>query len=230
MLMPGRYQQRVINALAAARGGTYPEIMRLLGRTFHAALFDMDGTLVDSARSIAAVWTRWAERVGEPAAPIVAYSHGRPSRSTVARFAPARDLDAELAWLRAAELTDRTPVAAVVGAGALLASLAVPWAIVTAADEAVARRRLALAGLPVPRVLVTIERVARGKPAPDGYLEAARCLGVPAAACVVFEDSPVGIEAARRAGMSVIGLATTVGAVLVADAIIDDYTALARAA
>jgi sugar-phosphatase len=102
---------------------------------------------------------------------------------------------------------------------------------VTSADDALARRRLTLAALPVPLVLVTIDRVARGKPAPDGYLEAARCLGVPAPACLVFEDSPVGIEAAQRAGMTVVALTTTTArAALEADSIIDDYTGLVAAA
>ena len=43
--------------------------------------------------------------------------------------------------------------------------------------------------------------VAHGKPAPDIFLEAARRLGVPPEACIVFEDADAGIEGARRAGM-----------------------------
>jgi len=205
--------------------------MQLLGRTFRAVLFDMDGTLVDSTRATTAAWTRWADRIREPVAPILAYAHGRPSRSTIARFARGHDVDAELAWHRAIELAERSPVTAVGGARALLTRLSVPWGIVTSADDALARRRLSLAALPVPQVLITIDRVARGKPAPDGYLEAARCLGVPAPACLVFEDSPVGIEAARRAGMTVVALTTTTAsAALAADTIIDDYTTLVPAA
>jgi len=49
-------------------------------------------------------------------------------------------------------------------------------------------------------------RVARPKPAPDIFLAAARDLGAPPEACVVFEDSPFGVEAARAAGMQVIAL------------------------
>lgn len=51
--------------------------------------------------------------------------------------------------------------------------------------------------------------VARGKPHPDVFLLAAERLGVPAERCVVFEDAELGVEAAKRAGMPVIGLATT---------------------
>ena len=51
-------------------------------------------------------------------------------------------------------------------------------------------------------VVVCVEDYVRGKPAPDPFLEAARRLGVPAHDCVVFEDSPTGIEAAKAAGMA----------------------------
>lgn len=60
--------------------------------------------------------------------------------------------------------------------------------------------------------VVTLDDVGgRGKPEPDLFLEAARRLGVPPARCAVVEDSPLGVEAARRAGMVAVGLATTFG-------------------
>jgi HAD superfamily hydrolase (TIGR01509 family) len=49
----------------------------------------------------------------------------------------------------------------------------------------------------------------RGKPHPDIFLEAARRLQVPSGECVVFEDAPLGIEAARRAGMKAVALTTS---------------------
>jgi sugar-phosphatase len=51
--------------------------------------------------------------------------------------------------------------------------------------------------------------VVQGKPAPEGYLLAAKRLGRPPDACVVVEDAPAGIEAGLAAGMRVIGVATT---------------------
>ena len=51
--------------------------------------------------------------------------------------------------------------------------------------------------------------VTRGKPAPDIFLEAARRMGVAPAQCLVFEDAPLGIEAARRAGMRAVALTTS---------------------
>jgi HAD superfamily hydrolase (TIGR01509 family) len=49
--------------------------------------------------------------------------------------------------------------------------------------------------------MVTAEDTQRHKPEPDVFLEAARRLAVPPAACAVFEDTELGLEAARRAGM-----------------------------
>lgn len=63
-------------------------------------------------------------------------------------------------------------------------------------------RRLELAAL--FEATVSSEEVARGKPAPDVYVEAAQRLDVPAAQCAAIEDSASGIRAARAAGMRVI--------------------------
>ena len=58
-------------------------------------------------------------------------------------------------------------------------------------------------------VVVSAEDVINGKPAPDVFLKAAQLLGVSPERCVVFEDALFGIEAARRAGMKVVAVATT---------------------
>jgi HAD superfamily hydrolase (TIGR01509 family) len=55
-------------------------------------------------------------------------------------------------------------------------------------------------------VIVTGDSVARGKPAPDIFVRAAALLDVPPAACVVLEDAPHGVAAARAAGMTVIAV------------------------
>jgi beta-phosphoglucomutase family hydrolase len=58
-------------------------------------------------------------------------------------------------------------------------------------------------------IIVRGDEVARGKPAPDVFVEAARRLGVDPADCLVFEDAPMGIEAAQAAGMRVVALTTS---------------------
>jgi len=67
------------------------------------------------------------------------------------------------------------------------------------------------------QVVIGADRVARGKPHPDLFLAAAGDLGAPPARCLVFEDSLMGLEAARRAGMPAIALATTLDARELAD-------------
>ena len=54
--------------------------------------------------------------------------------------------------------------------------------------------------------------VARGKPHPDVFLEAARRCGAEPGNCIVFEDAPLGVEAARRAGMRCVVITTTLPA------------------
>ncbi|HKW60614.1 MAG TPA: HAD-IA family hydrolase, partial [Candidatus Dormibacteraeota bacterium] len=80
---------------------------------------------------------------------------------------------------------------------------------VTSARREVSIRHMRIAGLPLPDVLIAAEDTPRGKPDPSGYLLAAQRLGAPAADCLVVENAPAGIRAARGAGMFVIAVATT---------------------
>lgn len=57
-------------------------------------------------------------------------------------------------------------------------------------------------------VIVGANDVAISKPHPEVFLKAAALLGIPPAECVVFEDAPKGIEAAKRAGMKAVGIAS----------------------
>jgi sugar-phosphatase len=80
---------------------------------------------------------------------------------------------------------------------------------VTSCSPALAAARLAACGLAAPRVCVTADEVARGKPDPEGYLRAAALLGVAASECVVVEDAPAGVAAGLAAGMRVIAVLTS---------------------
>ncbi|MDF1525025.1 MAG: HAD-IA family hydrolase [bacterium] len=75
-----------------------------------------------------------------------------------------------------------------------------------------------------PDVLITGDDVRNGKPPPEGYLMAASTIGVAPENCVVVEDSPVGIEAGKSAGMYIIVVETTHGESFLrnADVIVDD--------
>ena len=79
----------------------------------------------------------------------------------------------------------------------------------TSCTDALARARLGEAGLPIPAIMVTADRVANGKPHPEGYRAAAAALGFDPAECLVLEDAPAGIAAGRAAGATVVGITTT---------------------
>jgi len=173
-------------------------------------LFDLDGVLVDSRSVVERTWRRWAERHQLDPMPLLQVAHGRRARDTLRMVVPSLATDAEVDWLDAAELADREELPAVPGALQFLSILPPDrWAVVTSCGLELARQRLGSARVPVPDVLIVAEEVKHGKPAPDGYRLGAKRLGVDPAACLVFEDAPAGIVAARAAGARAIGLTTT---------------------
>ncbi|GMV08751.1 MAG: hypothetical protein ABS52_02900 [Gemmatimonadetes bacterium SCN 70-22] len=173
-------------------------------------LFDMDGVLVNSHAVVDRTWRRWAARHAMDPDPIIAVAHGRRTSDTLRDIAPHLDIAAEVQWLDEAERDDLDGVVAMPGAVAILTHLpGVAWAVVTSCGDALARARLEAAGLPIPRVLIASERIDRGKPFPDGYLAGARGLRLAPTDCIVFEDTPPGIQAGLAAGAQVVGLSTT---------------------
>ncbi|MFE4971833.1 HAD-IA family hydrolase [Kitasatospora sp. NPDC056651] len=170
----------------------------------------MDGTLVNSDAVVERCWSRWAERHGLDPAAVLDVAHGRQGHATMAELLPERPVEANLAdneRMLAEERADTEGVVPVPGAPAFLASLArLPHALVTSADEPLARVRMAAAGLPLPPVLITAESVGASKPDPEGFLKGAAALGFAPADCVSFEDSGAGIAAAKAAGTRVIGI------------------------
>jgi mannitol-1-/sugar-/sorbitol-6-phosphatase len=171
-------------------------------------LSDLDGVLVDSHESIMRAWRWWGAEHGVEAAAIEGVQHGRPSGEIIALLAPGLDAAAESRAIDLRQADDVDGVIALPGAHELFAGPD-PVAIVTSCTVPLATARLRAAGLAVPDVLVTPERLSRGKPDPEGYLLAARELRAAPADCVVLEDAPAGIEAGRAAGMHVVGITTT---------------------
>ena len=178
---------------------------------FAAVISDLDGVLVDSAAPTVRSWRAWGERHGLDGVALQAANHGRPGRAVIAAHVSPALLDAETEWLERAETEDTDGVVAYPGAADVLALPAGRIAIATSCTAPLARARLTAAGLAVPGVLVTSDQVARGKPSPDTFLLAAERLGVDPAACLVFEDAPAGVAAARAAGMTVWAVTTTHG-------------------
>jgi sugar-phosphatase len=152
-----------------------------LDLTAAAALFDMDGTLVDSTAVVEAIWQDFCRQHGPDAAVLVPWSHGRRTADTVRHFLPDTPEDevaAIVSRLESREAGTMTGIVEIPGARTLLKSLDLPWAVVTSAPRDLAIRRMVAAGLPVPEVLVPADEIDHGKPHPDGYLRAAELLGL----------------------------------------------------
>ena len=174
-------------------------------KQFAAFLFDMDGTLLNSVIAAERVWATWARKHGLDVDAFLPTIHGVRSIDTVRKQnLTGIDVEQEAAAISQAEIEDVEGVIAIEGVAAFLASLPKDrWALVTSAPLALAKARMGAAGLELPDVVVTAEDVSQGKPAPDCFLLAAKRLGVAAQDCLVFEDAPAGIAAAKAAGASV---------------------------
>lgn len=175
-----------------------------------AVLLDMDGTLVDSTAVVERLWLEWTEKQGLDPDAVLALVHGRQATNSMAVLLPDRPVEINLAESRemlARETAETDGVVEIPGAAALLRALKdAPHALVTSADLGLARARMTAAGLDAPEIAVTADDVRASKPHPEGFLRAAEILGITPADCVVFEDSHAGIQAARAAGMRVIGV------------------------
>ncbi|HTY78714.1 MAG TPA: HAD family phosphatase [Candidatus Bathyarchaeia archaeon] len=183
-----------------------------------AAIFDMDGVLIDSGAHHRAAWRALLEEIGEDADP----EHwrltiGRPSEEAVPLLLgrPLSDWEIQRLARRKRDLYvgfSRAGIMTVAGVDRFVAGLAgrdIPRAVGTSASNFDVHHLLADAGLRrYFDVIVTADDVTYGKPDPEVYLLAAARLRVRPEMCVVFEDSLVGLEAARRAGMRAIGVTT----------------------
>jgi HAD superfamily hydrolase (TIGR01509 family) len=197
-----------------------------------AVLFDLDGVIVDSREFHMMAWERWAREHDVTHAP--SYFHdmfGRRNDAIIGGLLP--DLDArELqpfaerkeALFREAARGRLETLPGVIALLAWLDERSIPRAIVTSTPRPnldMIIDDLALAGR--FGALVAEEDASRGKPDPEGFLVAASRLGVAPAACIVIEDAPAGIAAAKAGGMRAIGVTTTHPAdgLAQADAVVD---------
>ena len=185
---------------------------------YTAAVFDMDGLLLDSERPIRDAWLQAAAELGVPLdaagyLSVVGLNHADSALRLLALFGgdPQRLAAAgeRTEVLLGAQFAHR-PFDAKPGARALLQGLraaGVPCAVASSTAHAEVRRRLGLAGLLGHFAAVCGgDEVQRGKPEPDLYLLALQRLGVAAEVGIAFEDSGHGVRAALAAGLAVVAV------------------------
>ena len=175
-------------------------------------IFDCDGVLVDSEpialRFLLAALAAAGLHLEPPEAGALFLGRSlATTREIVARDYGLTFTDAALDDMRhALEAAFRAELRPIPGIADALDALPCPYCVASSSQPERIRLSLELTGL-WPRFAgraFSSTMVARGKPAPDLFLHAARTLGHPPAACLVVEDSPAGIVAAQAAGMRVI--------------------------
>jgi HAD superfamily hydrolase (TIGR01509 family) len=178
-----------------------------------AVVFDLDGVLLDSEQRwneakealVRESGGRWREE-----APVAMMGMSSPEWSRYLRKdlgvpLSQEEINRDIVGRMQDRFRDALPL--LPGAGEAVRALAARWSLglASSSNRELIDLFLELSGFgDAFRVTVSSEEVARGKPAPDVYLEAASQLGVDAARCVAIEDSSNGIRAGAAAGMTVI--------------------------
>ena len=185
-----------------------------------AAIFDMDGVLIDSQEAHYQSWLAVADQTGRTMTrEEFVHTFGHTSRQVIAEVWPERGFSPEqvAAIDRQKEEAFRRILAqnfpAMPGARALLEALAAEgFALAVGSSGPPENVALTIEQLgigPLLGAVVTGTDVTHGKPDPEVFRKAGEKLGVPPSRCVVIEDAPDGVKAGRAAGMAVVGMTSS---------------------
>ncbi|HEY1189774.1 MAG TPA: HAD family phosphatase [Gemmata sp.] len=185
--------------------------------TTPAILWDVDGTLVDTAEHHFRAWERFAAEIGRPftRADFAATFGMRNPEILRKQFDPAADDDLCARWGEQKENHYRASVRAegtqlLPGVARLLEEFAgAGWRQAVGSSAPQGNLDLLLSVTNTRRyfgAVVTGDDVTRGKPDPEVFLIAASRLGADPGRCVVFEDAAAGVEAARAGGMKCVAV------------------------
>jgi HAD superfamily hydrolase (TIGR01509 family) len=208
-----------------------------------AVIFDMDGVLVESEqvwdeareRLTAELGGRWHEGAQRDMMGMSSLEWSRYMHDDLGVPLPPQEISDEVVRRLAGLYREHLPL--LPGAREAVERLAAVWplAVASSSNRPLIELVLDLAGVAqLFDAVVSSEEVARGKPAPDVYFEAARRLGVEAARCAAIEDSDSGLRAAAAAGMRVIGIPNrefppSTEALAAADLVLDSLSDLDQA-
>ncbi|WP_198085290.1 HAD family phosphatase [Variovorax sp. E3] len=194
--------------------------MSLTNGKVEAFIFDMDGTMIDSMPWHARSWVEFAQNHGVKldVSEILARTTGRTGTESMRELFERELSDAECQAMvhekeeiyRAMFHDNFTEVAGFTAFAKAAVARGLKVAVGTAGDKhniEFAMSRLKMD--PLPLAIVGGDEGFTGKPTPAIFLEAARRIGVAPERCIVFEDAPFGIEAARRGGMRAVAVCST---------------------
>jgi glycerol 3-phosphatase-1 len=208
----------------------------------NAALFDCDGTLVNSTGAISEFWKEFGKtRPHVNPEEIIRTSHGCRTFDVIAKWSPEDAIPEQVTeWEGAIPDTFGQHAKPIPGAVELVKSFdewskktgtkEQRWSIVTSGTLPLATKWLKLLTIEKPEVFITAEKVTKGKPHPMGYQSARDRLGYNKNhfKVAVFEDAPAGISAGKGAGAFVIGICSTYNPEKVrnagADIVVDDLS------
>lgn len=205
---------------------------------FKAIIFDVDGVLVDSMRFHADAWIKAFREAGisikrediyeiegSNGWGVVRLIFGKAGRNP----GPA---DFELFPRRKRELLDFDGIKPFEGMASCLEELKKSFrlALVSGSDRKIVEKMVEEFFPGIFEVTVAGVDVEHGKPAPDPYLKAVEMLGLEKENCLVVENAPLGIKAAKAAGLYCVAVPTTVGAEKLQDAdlVLEDHAALLK--
>ncbi len=185
-----------------------------------ALIFDMDGTMIDSMPTHKAAWIEFARRHGiqMDLPQMMRRTTGRTGTECMGELFGRVMTDPEaLPFVHEKEIIYRelyTPIFSEVEGFKAFMDMALQQGLAvgvgTAGDTGNVHFAFSHLRLdPEPTVVIRGDMGLAGKPEPAIFLEAAKRLGFAPSECVVFEDAPFGIEAARRAGMRAVAITTT---------------------
>ena len=183
-------------------------------------IFDMDGTMIDSMPCHARSWVHFAERhrIDVEVEDLLRRTTGRTGAECMEiLFGRAIDAQECAALVHEKEEIYRglfAPVFSEVAGFKAFSADAIGRGLRVGVGTAGDKHNIAFAFShlrmePMPHAVVGGDEGLAGKPEPAIFLEAARRIGAAPASCIVFEDAPLGIEAARRAGMRAVAVCTT---------------------
>ncbi len=180
-----------------------------------AVVFDLDGVILDTEQ----LWDevreglarerggRWSDRAQADMMGMSSTEWSRYMHDVVGLPEPPEEINREVVRRMLDRYAERLPL--IDGAVEAVERIAARWplGLASSSNRELIDRALELSGLARHfRATVSSEEVARGKPAPDVYLEAARRLGAEPTECLAIEDSANGVRSAHAAGMRVVAI------------------------